>query len=116
MFGISSPNVPEIDAENAWEAMQKKKKIIFVDVRTPHEYSRGYIKGSINIPVGDIEDKIEKTISDKSETVIVYCLSGSRSVLAVEMMIKMGYKKVFSMTSGLLSWRSKGFSLTQPIG
>lgn len=106
------PDVPEISAEEAWNGIQKKEKIIFLDVRTPHEYSRGNIKGSANIPLDTITEGFEKKYPNKNKTYYVYCLSGSRSVVAVDAMIKMGYKNVFSMTSGLLSWRSKGYPLT----
>lgn len=114
MFGFDKPNVPEVDVETAWEDIQKNTNTVVVDVRTPHEYSRGNIKGSINIPVDSIEEKIDKAIPNKEKRVYVYCLSGSRSVLAVEQMRKMGFTNVFNMTSGLLAWRSKGFAVTQP--
>lgn len=116
MFGFDLPKVPEIEAEEVWKRTQKKEKVGIVDVRTPHEYSRGNIEGSINIPVNEIAEKIEKVIPNKDKTIYVYCLSGSRSVVAVDTMQKLGYKKVFSMISGLLSWRAKGFSLTQSTG
>ena len=50
-------------------------------------------------------------VVNKSKTIYVYCLSGSRSNVAVETMVQLGYKKVFSMTSGLLMWRSKKYPL-----
>ena len=116
MFGFDVPSVPEVAVEEVWEALQKKKKIVLLDVRTPHEYTRGNIQGSVNIPVEKVKDGVAKKFPNKNSTIYVYCLSGSRSVMAVATMSKMGYKNVFSMTSGLLSWRAKGFPLTQPAG
>lgn len=115
MFGMDMPDVPEITAEKAWEALQKKR-IILLDVRTPHEYSRGNIKGSVNIPLDSVREEVETRIPNKKETIGVYCLSGSRSVVAVNMMMKMGYKAVFNVTSGLLAWRAKSLPLSQPEG
>lgn len=112
MFGFSFPDVPQIDSQEVFELTQKNKKIKLIDVRTPHEYSRGHIEGSKNIQLDEISKKIGKEVSDKEEKIIVYCLSGSRSVVAASELLKMGYKNVFSMTSGLLSWRSKGFPLS----
>lgn len=114
MFGPA--DVPEITAEEVWKAIQKKKKVVLLDVRTLHEYSRGNIGGSMNISVEKIQDEVQKQFPDKDSTIYVYCLSGSRSVVAVGALVKMGYKKVYSMTSGLLAWRAMGYPLTQPAG
>lgn len=111
MFGINQPDIPEIDASDVYTSIQNKGDAVIVDVRTPQEFSRGKITGSINVPVDTIDSKIEKAAPDKNKTTYVYCLSGSRSAMAVGAMVKMGYKKVFSMKSGLLAWRSKGYSL-----
>ena len=112
MFNFG-PKVPTITAEEVKQALDEKKNVIMLDVRTPDEFSRGTIAGSINIPVDEISNKIENVISDKNKTIYVYCLSGSRSAVAAQAMLKKGYTNVFSMTSGLLAWRAQKYTLTQ---
>lgn len=114
MFGLKGPDVPEIDAQEVYDNLQSKKEVMLVDVRTAQEYSRGSIEGSVNIPLQELSEKIESEIPKKDRTIYVYCLSGSRSVSAVEKMIKMGYKNVFSMRSGILAWRMKQFPFAMP--
>jgi rhodanese-related sulfurtransferase len=109
MDDYSKPKVPSINAEEVSKAIEENINIILLDVRTTGEYSRGKIKGSINIPLDEVSLKIEATIPDKKSIVYVYCLSGSRSVYAVDTMIKLGYANVYDMTNGLLAWRAKGF-------
>ncbi len=104
-------DVAEIDAKKVNEAINSGKDIVILDVRTPQELLRGYIKGSINIPLPQLQDEVENKISDKEKTIYVYCLSGSRSAQAVGMMQRMGYENSYSMTSGLLSWRANQFPL-----
>lgn len=111
MFGFSQPKVPQINAEDVLHAIQEKKDVLLLDVRTKDEVGRGKIENSINIPVDEVEKRIESEFPNKDATIYVYCLSGSRSTIAVDQMIKMGYKNVFSMTSGLLAWRSKNLPL-----
>lgn len=113
MFGIKIPDVPQIDAESVYSAVQSKADISILDVRTPQEYSRDHIERSINIPLQELAQKIGNEIPDKNTSIYVYCLSGSRSTSAVDMMIQMGYNNVFSMTSGLLAWRVKKYPLVQ---
>jgi rhodanese-related sulfurtransferase len=99
----------QISAEDVKKALDNKGNFVLLDVRTTSEYSRGKISGSINLPVDEVFQKIEAIVPDKTQTVYVYCLSGSRSVYAVDMMVKLGYKKVYDMPNGLLAWRVKGY-------
>jgi len=111
MFGFNQLDVPEIEVSKVYEALKNNKDVIMIDVRTPQEFSRGNIMGSINVPVDFVELKVEKVVTDKNKTVYVYCLSGARSNMAVNTMVKKGYKNVFSMKSGLLAWRMNKYPM-----
>ena len=105
------PKVPQVSADDLKKSLDEKDNVVTLDVRTEGEYSRGKIEGSINIPLDYIPEKVEKSIPDKDSKIFVYCLSGSRSVYAVDEMIKMGYKNVFNLSNGLLVWRAMNFPL-----
>jgi rhodanese-related sulfurtransferase len=109
MDDFSEPKVPQVPAEVVKRALDGKENCILLDVRTPGEYARGKIAGSINLPVDKVDCDVLKVIPDKSAKVYVYCLSGSRSVHAVDAMVKLGYTNVFDMEHGLLAWRAKYF-------
>jgi rhodanese-related sulfurtransferase len=109
MFDFITPKVPQVEVKDLFDAIQKKEDFILLDVRTPGEYSKGKIAGSINLPVDEVKEKVESITPEKQKLVYVYCLSGSRSVVAVDAMIKLGYKKVFDVKSGLLAWRVSNF-------
>ena len=112
MVEISELQVPQISVDEVNKALDLKDKILLLDVRTSGEYSRGKIEGSINLPVEEVDKQIESVIPDKSAKIYVYCLSGSRSIIAVDTMIKIGYVNVFNVTSGLLAWRVNGYKVT----
>lgn len=100
---------PQISADEVQKAMLEKADVVLLDVRTPAEHSREKIEGSINIPVDTIASQIITLLPDKKKTIYTYCLSGSRSDIAVKTLMQLGYTNVFSMTSGLLMWRSKKY-------
>jgi len=102
--------INQINTETVFEAIENPT-VSIIDVRTPGEFSKGSIKGSINIPVDEIADKIGSIVPDKSRTMYLYCLSGSRSQMATDILNGMGYSQVFSMTNGLLMWRFKKYEL-----
>jgi rhodanese-related sulfurtransferase len=75
------------------------KNIIFngallVDVRTVGEYKNGHIKGSLNVPLSDIEDAMSWLIKDVP--IVLVCESGSRSAEAKEILEASGYIKVYN--------------------
>lgn len=109
---MSSLIIPQITADEVKKAIDEKADVIILDVRTPGEFDRENISGSINLPVDDIAEKILVSVPDKNKVIYVYCLSGSRSDFAVNTMRQLGYSNVFSMTSGLLVWRSKRYPLS----
>lgn len=109
MFDFGKSHVPTVEAEEVKRAMDAKEQFVLIDVRTEGEYSRGKIQGSLHIPVEEISDKVKTVIPDASAKIFVYCLSGSRSVYAVEVMMKLGYTNVYDVSHGLLAWRAKWF-------
>ena len=111
MFGFSSPKVPSLTVEEAKSVLDSDSSAVFLDVRTPNEVAKGKIEKSINIPLDTI-GTIESKLAEKSQKIVVYCLSGSRSVQAVDQMIKLGYTNVFDMKGGLLTWRGKRLPTT----
>lgn len=99
-------NSSQIDVRDVFKKIKTNEEdFILLDVRTPREYAGQKIAGSINLPVDQIYDEIEKIIPNKNKVVYVYCLSGSRSMEAIEIMKELGYKKAYDMINGLLAWK-----------
>ena len=70
-----------------------KKGAIILDVRSKGEFAGGHIKGSINIPVDQLENNLSK-LKDKSKTIITCCASGMRSSSAKTILTNNGYTAV----------------------
>jgi phage shock protein E len=71
------------------------KGALIVDVRTPGEFNSGHYKGSINIPVDDVEKNLVK-FGDKNRLIVVYCRTGNRSGKAKAILDKNGFKNVIN--------------------
>lgn len=78
------------------------------DVRTSGEYAGGHLKNSVNININDADFAQRVSEFDKSKPVLVYCLSGGRSGAAADMLSKMGFKEVYNMDGGMMSWNRAG--------
>jgi phage shock protein E len=109
LFGFHEPEVPTVEPETLKKAIDSGESCIILDVRTSGEFSRGKIQNSINIPVESVRTVAKSKIPDMNNKIYVYCLSGARSTVAVEIMQKLGYKNVYHVAHGLLGWRAKYF-------
>ena len=71
----------------------------FIDVREPHEYAAGHVKGAVNIPPFELMrgPKVLKDIP-KDTPIVLYCHSGSRSNVAMNIMRTIGYT---NLTNGI---------------
>lgn len=75
-----------------------------IDVREDNEWQAGHVAGAAHMGRGIIERDIVQKIPDKDAEIILYCGGGYRSVLAADMLQKMGYTNVLSMAGGWKAW------------
>jgi len=98
-----SENYQSIKPEIAYKQLQQEKNIILLDVRTLEEYNEKHIPGSLLIPVDVLKETVEELIKDKETKLFVYCRSGNRSTIAAEILVELGYTKVFNL-GGINDW------------
>ena len=85
----------DIKPEQAYENFMNGALI--VDVRTEEEYAEGHIAGALNIPVGQIEERLPVEIPDSETTIMFYCSVGKRSQTALETAVNMGYRQLYNL-------------------
>jgi len=72
---------------------------LIIDVRSPEEFHQGKVPGAINLPLGELREKISQRVKDKSQPLLVHCLSGGRSAIAKQQLKSLGYTNVFNLGS-----------------
>lgn len=102
-------NVGEIDPGDVKSRMDRGERVVLLDVRDPDEFRQGHIPGAINISRGFLEFRAETVLKDKAQPVLVYCLSGQRSLLAGRAMQELGFSDVRSMSGGIRGWEQRSF-------
>jgi rhodanese-related sulfurtransferase len=101
-------NICEISVSEAKERLDKGG-YVFLDCREPKEFKMGHVPGSMNIPRGLLEFKIDKKVPDKNADIVMYCKKGSRGCLAACTLCRMGYKNVANMAGGWMAWEKAGY-------
>jgi phage shock protein E len=67
---------------------------VLLDVRTPEEFEKGHLKGSVLIPYDEIDARVSELGSDKTKTIVVYCASGRRAGKAAASLRTLGFTSV----------------------
>lgn len=69
---------------------------MLLDVRTPAEFGSGHIEGAKNIPVQELDSRLND-VGSKDQTIVVYCRSGARSGRAQSILSANGYEDVHNL-------------------
>jgi rhodanese-related sulfurtransferase len=94
-------------------AMAEREDVTIVDIRDPRELQReGRIPGSFHAPRGMLEFWVDpespyfKPIFGEERTFLIHCASGWRSLLATELLQRMGLERVANLKGGLAAWKA----------
>ena len=68
---------------------------LVLDVRTPGEYYGWHYPGAVNIPLQQLEPRLDE-LGDRKRSIIVYCTVGSRSHYAVMLLRSYGFSDVLN--------------------
>ncbi len=72
---------------------------LVIDVRSAGEFNSGHVAKAVNIPLGELMERVPQIAKDKNQMLLVHCLSGGRSAIARQQLKRMGYANVFNLGS-----------------
>ena len=99
----------QITADEAAERMAEETDYILLDVRTEEEFAAEHIPGAICIPNETIGDSAPAELTDKDQTIFIYCRSGNRSKDAAEKLVRQGYTRIIEF-GGINDWNGETVS------
>jgi rhodanese-related sulfurtransferase len=103
----------KLSAKTFSDKLKATPNAFILDVRTPAEVNRSYIKNAVFM---DIHDSLfEKKIStiDKKLSVFVYCAIGVRSNDAAVMLHRLGFNEVYDLKGGIINWKLAGLPIAK---
>ncbi|MCA1058635.1 sulfurtransferase TusA family protein [Rossellomorea aquimaris] len=81
------------------------ENVVILDVREKAEYAFKHIPGSISMPLGDLETRVDELNKDKD--IYVVCRTGNRSDMAAQMLSEKGFANVINVVPGMSEWTGK---------
>lgn len=97
----------QIDYNALLNIKKSNQNTWIIDVRTKDEYSERHLTDAINIPLHELDGKVEKVVTNKNDIVICYCQSGSRSAKACAKLKGLGYINIYNLKGGILGIKIK---------
>jgi rhodanese-related sulfurtransferase len=94
-----------VTTEELHTMIENKDKKFLIDIRVDSEYKKGHIPTAENIYESKLTEEYLATRFSKSDTIILYCNSGLRSILFCEMLTNLGYTNVYNLSKGFSGWR-----------
>jgi rhodanese-related sulfurtransferase len=114
LMAEAEAKVSQVTAADAVQ-MLGREDVVIVDIRDPREIQReGRIPGSFSAPRGmlefwvDPESPYHKPVFAEDKTFVIHCASGWRSLLATEVLQRMGLGPVLNMQGGFSAWKEAG--------
>lgn len=104
--GLASAERGEISVDEAYQRLQERpEEITLLDSRVASTYNSEHIPGAINIPVKELESRLDEL--DPSKEIIVYCQVGGSSAIAADILVQNGFEDVYTITGGINAWKEK---------
>jgi len=97
-------NVPEIQAEELKQRLDRGDNLFLLDVRDEYEYEISNIGGHL-IPLPELPKRY-KELNTRQE-IIAVCKMGPRGVKAVEFLQRQGFQNVSNLRGGFHAWSDR---------
>ncbi|MGR9052975.1 MAG: rhodanese-like domain-containing protein [Gammaproteobacteria bacterium] len=85
-------------------AKMNSADVAILDVREPNEFTKGFIEGAVNAPLGKLDSQLAQFDQYKNTPLIVVCQTGTRSVPACKTLTKAGFTDVYNVVGGMQAW------------
>src|SRR6185503_14875458 len=106
--------IREVSTQEVRDKLNPANGFALLDVREGDEWEQGHLDQAIFLPRGFLEQKADKMLPDKGQSVVVYCAGGTRSAFAAKTLQDLGYKQVYSMRGGFNEWKNNGLPFVTP--
>lgn len=95
---------PHVASNDELAAKLKSDRPVILDVREPMEYAFGHIPGAKLVPLGNLEQEMDKLSDHVEKEVYVVCRTGSRSDTACQILTENGFTNVKNVLPGMSEW------------
>ncbi len=97
-------DVPEITVRDLSERLKSDDPPFVLDVRHAFELEIAAIPYDRQIPIHELDARIDELGAARADEIVVVCRSGARSARATKMLLEAGFSDVRNLAGGILAW------------
>jgi rhodanese-related sulfurtransferase len=83
---------------------------LVVDIRTPREWSTKHLNDSINLPLSQLQQRIDEV--PRSRRIAIHCAGGYRSSIAASILNQHGITNLIELAGGIAAWEAAELPVT----
>jgi len=103
--------VETVQTMNVHKLRERLDEVILVDVRQTSEWNAGHIPGAIHFEGGRIP--WEEFPFPRDKPVAIQCGSGNRSMIAISVLQRRGYRNLIQVDGGITQWKKNEFEIVR---
>jgi rhodanese-related sulfurtransferase len=110
--GYELDYIPQLSVQELEEMQASEPQgTSILDVREPGEVRQGAIAGSVRIPLGELQGRVNEL--DRGKLLVVHCKGGYRSSIATSLLRRAGFRDIANLTGGYDAWSARQNELRQ---
>ena len=104
---------PMMEVQTAKRKLDAGEDVLLLDVRTAEDYvgEQGHVKGSVLIPVEELDKRLSEIENYQEKTVMIICRTDRRSAKAAQILTKHGFADVHIIRNGMTAWHEAGYEI-----
>jgi uncharacterized membrane protein YdjX (TVP38/TMEM64 family)/rhodanese-related sulfurtransferase len=95
--------------------LDQQQDVLVLDVRTAEDYlgEQGHIANSKNIPVEDLDNRVDEIADYVERPIAIVCRTDRRSAKAAQLLAGKGFANVHVVKGGMTDWNQEGYEVIQ---
>lgn len=103
LFKKGAGGVPNLSNAEAVTLINRQHAVV-LDVRDAAEFETGHLADAKNIPVAELEKRLQELKKYQHKPVLVHCQRGARGTKACNILRAAEFKEIYHLKNGLDGW------------
>jgi rhodanese-related sulfurtransferase len=84
---------------------------LIVDLRTPPEFGIAHLPGAVNVPLSELEKRLDEVRPAKGRDLLIYCLNGNRTRQAEPILYSNDIDNFYHLEGSLEGWLKDNYPI-----
>jgi rhodanese-related sulfurtransferase len=84
---------------------------LIVDLRTPPEFGIAHLPGAVNVPLSELEKRLDEVRPAKGRDLLIYCLNGNRTRQAEPILYSNDIDDFYHLEGSLEGWLKDNYPI-----